>query len=475
MAGKTKHPKQTLFMRALPYAALIALSVLLYSKSLGFDFLSSWDDYEYVINNIYIRGLSAENLRFIFGSPFFGSYAPLHLLSYTLDYSLWGLNPAGYHLTNTLLHAANAALAYAVIKRLTGRPAASLIAASLFAVHAINVENVAWVSERKTLLAAFFSFLALLSYLRFANAGGKGRYALSLLFFILALLSKPLVVTFPLVLLAYELTLKKGGSKPLATLPFFALSAGAAFVAVRAHMGSGSIEESNLALSVLFGAVYPSMLPIFWKYIGLILWPLHLSGYYDTTVYNSFLSHVVAVSLAAWVVVFVLVLWKGTAGMRFWFLWFWIWFLPVANILPIPVYYADRYMYLPAISLFVLAGVFFDKLFFALKNQGAPVRGAAYAAAAAAVVFYSAVSFSRLDVWRNDLVFWEDTAKKSPGQFKARLNLGYAYEMAGRFDEAEREYLAAVAIYPAPEAVSNLEMIREKKRLLRKPPAPPSP
>lgn len=475
MTGDMKHPKQNAFSRMLPYAAVFTLSVLLYIKSLGFDFIPSWDDYEYVINNIYIRGLTLENLRVIFGSPFFGSYAPAHLLSYTLDYAVWGLDPRGYHLTNIILHALNGCLVYAVVKRVTGRKAASFVAASLFAVHAINVENAAWVSERKTLLTAFFSFFALLSYMRFRDISGYGHYLLSLLFFTLALLSKPLMVTFPLILSAYELFFRKGGRRPLATVPFFAVSAGAAFLAVYAHMGAGSVEEANLTFSTLFGAVYPSMLPIFWKYIGLIVWPLHLSGYYDTTVYNSFLSPVVALSLAAWAAVFALVLWKGDSQTRFWFLWFWIWLLPVSNIIPIPVYYADRYMYLPAISLFVFSGLVFDGLFSALKNAPRFARGAVYAAPAVLIVFYFAVSFNRLDVWRNELVFWEDTAKKSPGQFKARLNLGYAYDMAGRYDEAEREYIAAIAISPAQEAVSNLDMVRAKKRFSPKPPALPAP
>ncbi|MBI5587008.1 MAG: tetratricopeptide repeat protein [Deltaproteobacteria bacterium] len=466
MTGEIKDPKQNALLKLLPYAALFLFSFLLYFKSLGFDFISSWDDYEYVINNTFIRGLTAENLKVISGRPFFGNYAPLHLLSYSLDYALWGLNPAGYHLSNIALHAANGALVYAVVKRITGRPVASFAAASLFAVHAINVENVAWVSERKTLLAAFFSFFALLSYLRFRERGSASSYLAALLLFVLALLSKPLTVTFPLVLSAYELFFKKGERRSLAIIPFFALSAAASVIAVYAHVSAGSVEGANLSLSMLFGAVYPTMLPIFWKYVGLIIWPFGLSGYYDTTVYNSFLTPVVAVSLAAWAAVFILVLRKGTRQTRFWFFWFWIWFLPVSNIVPIPVFYADRYMYLPAIAFFVMAGRVLEGLYL-IRGGFAPARAAFYAVLAAIVIFYSAVSFNRLDVWRDELAFWEDTAKQSPGQFKARLNLGYAYEMKGRYEEAEREYLAAIAIYPAQEAMENLEMVRAKRRFSR--------
>ena len=331
------------------------------------------------------------------------------------------------------------------------------MAALLFAVHPINVENVAWVSERKTLLTAFFSFLAILSYLSFRDGRGWLHYALSFVFFLIALLSKPLTVTLPLALIAYELFIKRERRGWVKPVPLFLLSLLGAGMAFWAHLSHKSIEGGSLTVDVLFGTVYPTMVPVYWKYIRLILWPFNLSGFYDTTLFGSFFEPVVATALIAWVVLTIAVLWKGTGQMRFWYLRFWIWLMPVANIIPIPVYYADRYMYIPAIALFVLFGSAFSYLK-GLKSA----REIAFAAFAVVFLFYGAVAFDRVGVWRDELSFWQDTARKSPGQDKAQLNLGYAYEMAGRFEEAEKAYEAAARIYPSQEAVSNLDMVREK-------------
>ncbi|MBI1912398.1 MAG: hypothetical protein HYS21_10400 [Deltaproteobacteria bacterium] len=444
----------------LPYLALFSVSFLVYLKTIGFSFIPSWDDAEYVLENPYIRGLTADNIKFLFTNTFFANYAPLHILSYSLDYSIWGLDPKGYHLTNVILHSINACLAFALIEKITKNKAASLLASFIFALHPLNVENVAWIAERKTLLTTLFSFASILSYIRFREKGGLIFYILCLILFILALLSKPLTVTLPLTLAAYEIFFKKADRKLLIILPLFAISILGALTAVWAHIEHKSIEQGAMTIDVLLGAVYPTMLPIFWKYIRMIAWPFNLSGFYDATVYDSFFRLPVLASLIGWLAAFIAVIWKGTPQIRFWFFWFWIWLLPVSNIIPIPVYYADRYMYLPAIGFFVMASLLVIKLTGAINR-----KAVLYAVFAALVIFYGAASFMRADVWKDELAFWADTAKKSPGQDKAHLNLGYAYEMKGQYKEAEREYMAAVAIYPSPEALSNLNMVRMKMGL----------
>jgi hypothetical protein len=438
---------------------LFAATVLLYIKTAGFEFLPSWDDAEYVLENTRVHGLTTENLRLIFTTAYFSNYAPLHLLSYAIDFSIWGLSPKGFHLTNIALHSANAALVFILVRRLTKDGFASFAAAALFAFHPLNVENGAWVSERKTLLAALFSFASILVYISFREKGRAGYYFLSLIFFALALLSKPLAVVLPLSLAAYDVFMRKEASATKWLTPFFALAAVFAAVAFRAHAEASSIETDTFSPDVLFNVVYPTMLPVFWEYVWLIFWPTGLSGFYDVTLRSSFLEPIVLAALLSWAAVFGVVLWKGTGQVRFWFLWFWVWLLPVSNIIPLSVYYADRYMYMPAIGFFVLFGLLFSA---AGARLGPKTAGAA---AAAIVIALGASAFVRMDVWENEVTFWEDTVRKSPGQDKGHLNLGYAYEMRGRFEEAEREYLAAIAIYQSPEALSNLEMVRVKKRL----------
>lgn len=443
------------------YAVLAAAALALYSKTFWFDFIPSWDDGEYILDNLRIRSFTADNVLFFFTTTFFSNYAPLHLLSYSIDHLVWGLDPRGFHLTNIILHAANSMLAYSVLKRVLPDRGACFIAALLFAAHPINVENVAWVSERKTLLAAFFAFLSLRSYLDFSRDSAAGHFVLSVVFFALSMLSKQIAISMPLLLAAYEMLIGKGlRKKALNILPFIAIAAAGAVIIIYAQMGDNSIDKSTLTFEILFGTVYPTMSTIYWKYAGLIAWPFSLSGFYDTELYNSFFAPAPLGAVLGILALSVFVFLKGGAQTRFWFLWFWIWLVPVSNIIPLPVYYADRYMYLPAIAFFVFAGRFLASL----SSSADKIRKTlGYAITAALIALYAATAFMRADVWKDELAFWTDTAVKSPNMYKARLNLGYALEQKGMYEQAEKEYEAAVRIYPDQEAISNLNMVRLKK------------
>ncbi|MBI5640954.1 MAG: glycosyltransferase family 39 protein [Nitrospirae bacterium] len=450
----------------VPYLLLFVSACALYLKSAFFDFIPTWDDVVYVIENPYIRGFSPENLKGILTKQFLGNYAPLHILSYAIDYAFWGLNPMGYHITNIVLHGLNSCLAFMVVRMITGRQGIAFAASLLFAVHPLNIENVAWISERKSLLATLFFFLSFVSYLKFRKEGNQRHYLMSLILFVLAVLSKSSVVILPLLLAAYELIFRKNDRRLLHLLPFALISIAGGVLVFTAHLRSESIGQDILTADFLFGTVYPTVAPLFWKYVYLLIRPFNLSGYYDTTIYHSFLQPPVLLSLAGWIAATVLIFLKGGPQVRFWFLWFWICLLPVSNIIPIPVYYADRYMYTPGIGFFVLLAMIVDR-FSALilsRRGGLALAGCIIIPT---VILYSVLSYQRLDVWRNELVFWEDTARKSPNQYKARLNLGIALEKEGRLAEAEKECLAAIAVYRDMEAVSILERIRLKMRLAR--------
>lgn len=458
-----ENPASRRWQNALPYLVIFCAALALYAKTLAFEFIPSWDDSEYVINNLYIRAFTADNLTAIFTGSFFLNYTPVQLLSYMADYQAWGLDPAGYHLTNVILHAANACLAYALIGRVAANRKIAFVSAMLFAVHPVNVENTAWISERKTLLSALFSMLAVMSYIGCVRGRGKGAYPAAIVFFILAVISKPVAVVLPAVLAAYEMTLGNGLKKSaLALVPLFAISAALAVVTFTAQSGGGSVGAETLSAEMLFGTVYPSMLPVFWKYAALVLWPFNQSGFYDTTLYDSFLSPMVIVSAVALAAAWVIVLrYCGGQG-RFWFLWFWLWVLPVSNIIPLPVFYADRYMYMPAISFFVLIGWAAQRV----SLPGASRQGRIHAAVVTVlIVFYASIAFFRVDVWENELVFWTDAAAKSPNMYVPHLNRGFSLEERGMYAEAVKEYEAAVRIYPASEAIDNLNMARLKRDL----------
>lgn len=440
-------------------------SLALYARTLSFGFLPTWDDGFYVLRNAWIQDLSLAHLAEIFGGPFKGSYHPLPLLSYALEHSLWGLAPAGYHATNALLHAVDSCLVLLLLVRLTGRPGLSLFAASLFAFHPVNVENVAWVSERKTLLATGFGLASLLAYLRHLDSGRRWPYAAALGLYLLALLSKATLIVLPLVLLLHALLLDEAGRRWRRTLPFFAATAVVLGVTLRAFAAESMFEAGSLRPSVLFGTVYPTMLPVFWKYVGLLGFPAGQSAFYDTPLHHSFTSPPVLAALAGWLAVFVAVLWRGNAQVRFWFLWFWIWLLPASNLIPGLVYYADRYLYLPGVGAYVLLGMAGSRLARsgpAARWGPARRRRVLATAGAALAVAYAGAAFLRMEVWRDQVTFWEDAVEKSPGMYKPHLNLGVAYETTGRLAEAEREYMAAERIFSGAKVRENLRMLRAR-------------
>lgn len=446
--------------RGLPYAVIFLTVCALYGKSLGFDFIPSWDDGQYVIDNPFIRNITLGNIKKVFTTTFSDLYGPVHILSYFVDYALWGSDPFGYHLSNLVLHGLNACIVYALIRKTVNKSVA-FFSALFFAVHPLNVEDVAWIAERKTLLATFFFLLAFICYMIYREKGSFRLYILSMLLFVLAIFSKAVEVILPLVLFSYEVFLRQTHRKWLPLMPYLFISFIGAGIAVWAQ-SHGAFEKSAFSLQTVLGTVYPTMITVYWKYIGLILFPHHLSGFYDTTLYHSFLSFPVLAGLTAWLSVFIAVFVKCGPQLRFWFLWFWICSLPVSNIIPIYVYYADRYMYTPAIGLVIIAGMALLKLSDYLKTRDSKLRSVLHAAVCLILVSYGIVSYNRLDVWRNERVFWEDTVKKSPTLYVPHFHLGFVYEKEGLLDKAEREYREAAAIYPTEQVLLQLRIVGEE-------------
>jgi hypothetical protein len=164
-----------------------------------------------------------------------------------------------------------------------------------------------------------------------------------------------------------------------------------------------------------------------------------------------------------WLAAFVVVLRRGSPQVRFWFFWFWIWLLPMSNLIPGLVYYADRYLYSPGIGAYVLLGMavsWLTRSGLAARWSPGLRRRVLVSAGAMLVAAYAGVAFLRMEVWRDELTFWEDAVEKSPGMYKARLNLGVSYETNGRLAEAELEYMAAERIFPNPDVRENLQMLR---------------
>jgi tetratricopeptide (TPR) repeat protein len=236
---------------SIAVAALLAGVALLYAPALGFEFLS-FDDPDYVTANPHVTaGLTADGLRWALSATHAGNWHPLTWLSHMLDVELFGLDPAGHHATNVVLHALNAVLLFLVLRALTRRPGRSFVVAALFAVHPVQVESVAWVAERKNLLSTSFGLLALGAYASYARRGGALRWAALLAAMAASLMSKAMLVTLPFVLLLLDVwPLERHQTETrrrllLEKLPLLGLALAASAVVYHVQASAGAVASTG--------------------------------------------------------------------------------------------------------------------------------------------------------------------------------------------------------------------------------------
>src|SRR5512136_2176825 len=251
---------------------LALVTAALYWPMLRHDFIGYYDDASYITDNPHVSaGLTGSGIAWAFRSGYAANWHPLTWLSHMLDCQLYGLNSGWHHLTSLLFHIANTLLLFWVLRRMTGKLWASSFVAALFALHPLHVESVAWVAERKDVLSTFFWMLTLWAYLRYVEQPGFTRYLLAILFFVLGLLSKPMLVTLPFVLLLLDywplgrFSLGQGGvhsanAKPspggnqgsfplhlvLEKIPFFALAAVSSVITFVAQQSAEAVQNLEL-------------------------------------------------------------------------------------------------------------------------------------------------------------------------------------------------------------------------------------
>ena len=266
--------------------ALAVAVVLVFSGALRCGFVD-YDDPAYIVSNAEIQhGLTARSLWWALSTGAASNWHPLTWLSHILDAAIYGLKPAGHHLTSLLLHAANSVLLLLLLRRMTGALWRSAFVAALFALHPLRVESVVWVSERKDVLSGLFWLLAVWAYvrhveeIRVGEAGRKGLYALAVALFALGLMAKPMLVTLPFVLLLLDwwpLGRRPEGLKQLLTekIPFFALAAASSVATYLVQQHGGAVSHGLPLGGRLANAVisYP-------RYLGKMFWPVDLSVLY---------------------------------------------------------------------------------------------------------------------------------------------------------------------------------------------------
>jgi len=453
---------------------LCIITLVVYWQTGSHEFIN-YDDNDYVTGNLHVQaGLTLDSLKWAATSFAAGNWHPLTWISHMIDCQLFGLAPGGHHLTSVLLHLANTLLLFTLLSRLTGSLWRSAFVAALFAAHPLHVESVAWVAERKDVLCTLFWMLSLLAYVRYTERPGLARYLLTLLAFVLGLMSKPMLVMLPFILLLLDYWPlgrfstgtgnNEGNSPPVLVLrlireklPFLALSIASSVVTILAQQtGSEFRIQANTYLDNL------ARVPLaYMQYLLKMCWPTDLAVIYPlvTTPVN-ILS--VACALAALVAITTGVLHYRN---RFPFLvtgWFWflVTLLPVIGVVRVGAHsIADRYTYIPLIGIFIL-------LAWGGQEIAAYLNLRRTALLLALVVLFScaALSWRQVGYWRNSGTLFEQTLAVTERNWIAHYNLGvYLYAQQHDYAAAAGHFLSSIRINGRyPKAYNNLGTVYTK-------------
>lgn len=463
--GASTHRRSKRHLTIAPvYAAVVpallvgGVAFALYARTLFYPFLN-WDDPTYVMNNPWIRSWSWGNLTNIFTRPYAANFLPIHLLSYMLDYSIWGLDPFGYHMQSIILHSINTVLVLQVTRRLFRSTWLAFLAALLFAVHPAQVEVVAWISARKDLLATMFGLLSVLFYLRATDQVPMRRtpYLLSVVTFALALLSKAAVVTLPLFLVLLDrVCLGNRRSVPwkealISKIPF----AAAGVVAVVLNTWAQTKAQADYARDpIQYAAVKGEAA---WRYVGLLLGVARGSPDYDLP--NAPKTPVALLRPMLGLTLFPLGALAGyftrSRVVLLGFGWIFLMLIP-ALAFPLVTFMADRYLYAPSIGAcwMVAAGI----VAIAHRVKTSRPKLILTAATALAVVVASTTRTTQaLPIWRSSESLWSYALTRC-NDWRVYANLAEVDLEQRRFAEAE-QLLNAVADVDNPTIYQNFGVL----------------
>jgi tetratricopeptide (TPR) repeat protein len=436
---------------------LVLLTLLVYRDAPSFEFVN-FDDGLYVTGNQQVqKGLTWDGFLWAWQANVASNWHPLTMLSHMLDCELYGLNPRGHHLTNLLLHLANVWLLFEVLRRMTGRAGPSAFVAALFGVHPTHVESVAWIAERKDVLSGLFFLLTLAAYHRWVRDRTPRRYALVAVLFACGLLSKPMLVTLPCVLLLLDVwplgrlrfeeirSVRQlwQGLRPLLVekIPLFVLSMASSAVTVYAQQGSLATLEAVSPVRRVSNALVSYV-----SYLAKSFWPEKLAAFYPLPGAVPLDKALVAGALL--LAITALVVWRLRRAP--WLAVGWFWFLgmlvPVIGLVQVGRQaMADRYTYLPSIGLFLAIAWGVTELLGAKTRM----RRAALAGAALAVVgALSITAHAQAATWKDSLTLFRHALAVTKNNYLAHLNVAVALSAQGDQQGALHHYHEVLRIQP---------------------------
>jgi Flp pilus assembly protein TadD len=424
-------------------------------------------------------GLSWNNVKWAFGTFDFANWHPVTWLGHMLDCQLFGPNYGGHHMTNLLLHCLNSALLFLVLASFTQKNIRSFVVAVLFAIHPLNVQSVAWISEKKNLLSTLFLFLAIAAYGRYVRRPGLWRYLLVLILFALGLMSKPMIITFPFLLLLLDywplrrLSLWKGKSvaparsdvesqvefqaiAPTSTVkllwekvPFLVLSAADAVATVVAQKALGAITDAEFRLPIRLENAAVAYV----SYISKMFWPVRLAVFYphpgnSIPPWKALLASIFLLAVTVMVIRgrdrrYLLTGWFAYLGIL----------VPVIGLVQVGSQsMADRYAYLPLIGLFIMlvwgAG---DLLGCFSGSSMAKIAGVVTLCIFAAL---AADTRRQLAYWHDGLTLFSHELAVAQDSYTGHSKLAEALEVSGRMDDALAEFQSYQAQHPNDAAAN---------------------
>jgi Flp pilus assembly protein TadD len=468
---------------------LVAINLVVYGQVIHHKFINYDDNYYVTSNQHVLKGWTPEDITWAFTTTRHGHWHPLTWLSHITDCELFGLNPAGHHLTSLILHIASTLLLFLALRLMTGALYRSAIVAALFAVHPLHVEPVAWVAGRKDVLSTLFWMLAMIAYARYSMRPGLFRYLLVLMVFALGLMAKSMVVTLPLILLLMDywplgrFTLARKTSEGQApqnqasfshgrfqtasglrlisekALPFAMLAASAVTtlavmkMATKAAFGPSKLLPSaqHLAVSIVF----------YVEYIVKMFWPAGLALPYPHPGMPP-IGQVIGAIILLGCISFLVIRWgRRYPYLPVGWLWYLVTLLPVIGLIDFgPHEFADRYSYVPLIGLFII--VAWGSTDF-LEKLRLP-RLVSAVSAGTVILVLMICAFIQVGYWKDSLTVFGHSVSVTTGNYKAQNNLGLAFEAEGKLEEAVFHYSEAIRIRPSyPKSHANLAMVLGKQ------------
>jgi Tfp pilus assembly protein PilF len=449
--------------------ALALVTLLVYLPAMRYGFVN-YDDQDYVTDNFMVqKGLTWAGIKWAFTTGHASNWHPITWLSHMTDCELFGLNPSGPHLINVLFHAANTILLFILLRRLTGALWPCAFIAALFAWHPLHVESVAWISERKDVLSTFFALLALLSYAKFVKEKCRRSFWFALTFFALGLMSKPMLVTLPFVMLLLDFwplnrvagcQLKVTGSQapnlPPATFnrlalekwPFFLLAAISCVITYLAQRNGEAV--ASLGLVPLHYRFLNTVIS-YGCYLLKMVWPVNLAVNYPL---RDHLSWTYAATSAAALFLISWLVWRCRTNLYLPV--GWLWFLgtlvPVIGLVQVgSAALADRYTYFPLVGIFIAATFGSCDLANRFHIPKKVLAAAGILILAACLI----LTENQLRYWRDSETLFTHALAVTENNHVAHIDLGVTLEEKGELNEALAHYRAAEQLSPELYQVHN--------------------